>query len=956
MASTYVNDLRLEEIGTGEQSGTWGATTNTNLELIAEAFSYGSEAIANASTHTITVADGASDEARSFYMKCTGGGQACTVTLAPNTLSKVWMIENTTSYTLTFSQGSGANVAILAGEVKMIATDGAGSGAAIYDLLTDVNLAGTTKVAALTTSGNVSVGGNLDVTGTFDLSDSNFTNAGNIQLDSISGDADTDTSITFSGSDVITVANGGTGQITFNNGSIVPVTDDDIDLGTSSLEFKDAYFDGTVTTDALVADTADINGGTVDGATIGASSATTVKGTTVTATTAFVPGTSDGATLGTTALEFGDLYLADGGVVYLGADQDVTLTHVADTGVLLNSTRQLQFGDSGTYIHQSADGVLDLVSDTEIEINATTIDINGAVDVSGEVAAASLDISGNVDIDGTTNLDAVDIDGAVQIDATVSVGVDDTGYDVKFFGDTASAFAQWDASADDLILGGAAGLIVPDGQLTLGSTAITSTAAEINLIDGGTSRGTTAVASGDGILINDAGTMRMTNVDTVSTYFSSHNVGGGNVVTTGALNSGSITSGFGSIDIGSSALSTTGSVTLGATSFGDNNITNVGDVALDSISADGTDINVAVSDNSATALTVKQGSDAYLIIDTANSSESVSIGTGISGTAITLGHSTSEVTVADNLTVTGDFTVNGTTTTVDTANLTVTDPLVKYGQGSTGTSVDQGFIVTRGDGSSSNTANRGFIWDESADEFATIAANTEAGTTAGNVTINDYAPLHVGAITADDNSTFSGEIAAASLDISGNIDVDGTTNLDVVDIDGAVSIDAATTVGTDNKIQFRDTGLYINSSADGQLDIVADTEVQIAATTVDLNGALDVSGTSTLTGNVTLGGQLIMPDVTSTKILVADGTSYQEVAVSGDVTIANTGAVTIAANAVEGSMLNNNVISGQTALTSGLATDDELLVSDGGTLKRMDVSVLTTLTDDNATALAIALG
>ena len=73
--------------------------------------------------------------------------------------------------------------------------------------------------------------------------------------------------------------------------------------------------------------------------------------------------------------------------------------------------------------------------------------------------------------------------------------------------------------------------------------------------------------------------MRMTNVDTVSTYFSSHNVGGGNIVTTGALNSGSITSGFGAIDIGSSALSTTGSVTLGATSFGDNNITNVGDIA-----------------------------------------------------------------------------------------------------------------------------------------------------------------------------------------------------------------------------------------------------------------------------------------------------------------------------------------------------------------------------------------
>ena len=153
MASTYVNDLRLEEIGTGEASGTWGTKTNANLELIGEAFSYGSEAIANASTHTITIADGTSDQARSFYLKCTGGGQACTVTLAPNTVSKVWMIENATSATLTFSQGSGANVAVAAGEVKMIATDGQGSGAVVYDLLTDVNLAGTTALATLKLGG-----------------------------------------------------------------------------------------------------------------------------------------------------------------------------------------------------------------------------------------------------------------------------------------------------------------------------------------------------------------------------------------------------------------------------------------------------------------------------------------------------------------------------------------------------------------------------------------------------------------------------------------------------------------------------------------------------------------------------------------------------------------------------------------------------------------------------------
>ena len=102
-----------------------------------------------------------------------------------------------------------------------------------------------------TVTGNLSVGGNFDVTGTIDLSDSDFTNAGDIQLDSITGDGDTNTSITFSGSDVITITTGGETQVTFNNGSILPTTDDDIDLGSSSYQFKDGYFDGTLEADAI---------------------------------------------------------------------------------------------------------------------------------------------------------------------------------------------------------------------------------------------------------------------------------------------------------------------------------------------------------------------------------------------------------------------------------------------------------------------------------------------------------------------------------------------------------------------------------------------------------------------------------------------------------------------------------------------------------------------------------
>ena len=142
----------------------------------------------------------------------------------------------------------------------------------------------------------------------------------------------------------------------------------------------------------------------------------TVQGTTITATTAFVPDASDGAALGTTSLEFSDLYLADGAVIGLGDDQDVTLTHVVDTGILLSSTDQFQFGDSGTFIHQSSDGVLTIEADTTVDINGA-VALNGAITgatnitLSGELDAATLDISGNADIDGTLEADAITVDG-----------------------------------------------------------------------------------------------------------------------------------------------------------------------------------------------------------------------------------------------------------------------------------------------------------------------------------------------------------------------------------------------------------------------------------------------------------------------------------------------------------------------------------------------------------------
>ena len=102
-------------------------------------------------------------------------------------------------------------------------------------------------------------------------------------------------------------------------------------------------------------------------------------------TTSILPATADGATIGSATKEFSDLFLADGSTVQFGNDQDVTLTHVADTGLLLNSTMALQFNDASQFINAPSATVLDINATDEIELNATAVDLNGTLDVSGDV-------------------------------------------------------------------------------------------------------------------------------------------------------------------------------------------------------------------------------------------------------------------------------------------------------------------------------------------------------------------------------------------------------------------------------------------------------------------------------------------------------------------------------------------------------------------------------------------
>jgi len=154
--ATYVNNLRLKEIATGDESGTWGTSTNTNLELIGEALGYATQdGFATDADATTTVADGATDPARAMYFKVTSSATLTatrTLTIAPNTNTRVMWIENATtgSQSINISQGSGGNVTIGTGETKLVYLDGAGASAAVVAIPVDPSLVTLTGTQTLT--------------------------------------------------------------------------------------------------------------------------------------------------------------------------------------------------------------------------------------------------------------------------------------------------------------------------------------------------------------------------------------------------------------------------------------------------------------------------------------------------------------------------------------------------------------------------------------------------------------------------------------------------------------------------------------------------------------------------------------------------------------------------------------------------------------------------------------
>jgi cytoskeletal protein CcmA (bactofilin family) len=875
MASSY-SDLGIELMATGENAGTWGTKTNTNLQIVEKSIAgYVEKAITSGGTTALTITDGDATEstsvARHAVIKLTGTITGNSIVTVPDSIEKVYIVVNGTSgaYTVQFKTASGTGVTFATSDksTKLLFSDGT------------------------------------------NIVDTNFSGATDLDGGSLTLDADGDTSITADTDDQIDIAIAGADDFRFTANTFT------------------ALSGSTIAAQALTATTVTASG-----------IVKTDDTTEATSTTDGSLQTDGGLSVAKDAVIGDDLkLLSDSAVLSFGADSDTTLTHTDGTGLTLNSTNKLLFGDTGTYIHQSADGVLDLVSDTEIEINATTIDINGAVamdgaitgatniTLSGELDAATLDISGDADIDGTLETDALSING----------------------------------------------------------TTITTTAAEINLIDGGTSRGTTAVADGDGLLVNDDGTMRMTNVTTLKTYFqtgvtatavAADDISTGDGAVTIATSSGDITidAQAGDADIifkGTDSSSDITALTLdmsaaGAATFNDKVVATELDISgnmdidgtsnLDAVDIDGAvqidgavttgvdDTGVDVKFFGATSgsfLLWDESDDALELTDSSpikigdggdmqiyhdgsnsyitNSQGALKVATETSGIAITLGHSTSEVTVADNLTITGDLTVNGTTTTVNSTTTTVDDPVFTLGGDSAPGSddnKDRGIEFRYHDGSS---ARIGFFgYDDSATGFTFLTA------------------------ASNSSEVFSGtaaKIIAGELDISGNIDIDGTTNLDAVDIDGAVQLDATLTVGADD--QGYDVKLFGDTASAYMLwDTSADDLI--------LGGA---AGLIVPEGKLTLGSTAVTS--TAAELNLLDGVSGL---VQADLT---------KLAAVDSTSAELNIVDGGTSATGTTLVDaDRFVTNDNGTMVQVALSDLKTYLNsagyvtDDPTALAIALG
>ena len=508
-----------------------------------------------------------------------------------------------------------------------------------------------------------------------------------------------------------------------------------------------------------------------------------------------IPASDDSYDLGSAAAAWQDLFL----------EGDITLT---DAGTFATSAGALTVNGAGGLNLQEGGSTIIGISDARAITTANTasiaLDATGVIELNSSGGALSI---GNDNVDQTINIatagtrtlnigigDGTDITTTV-VKGTLSVGVDDAGYDVVFYGDTASANMTWDTSADDLILNGAARIVVPDGQLVLGSTAVSSTAAELNVLDGVTAG--TAAASKAVVLDSSK------NIATIGT------IGSGAITSTG-------TSSFGAASF-SGLITANGGITFAA---GDD-ITFTG----------GTGTNDIVLGNGlADALSITDGSADIIAISTAGGTNTVAI--------------TGDLTVSGSLTA--DTATVASTVTITDNESTNEDNAIIF---TSGGDLDGGNIGLESDGDLHYNPSTGTLTATTFAGNLTGNASGTAATVTGAAQSNITSLGTLTTLTVDNvivNGTTIGHtsdtdlltLTSANLAVAGDIEVSGSVEVATIDYtDG----DLAMTIADGGGVTFAQD---ITLSADKSLNLphaahIAFTDV-IADNSIDDHDAQGV--------------------------------------------------------------------------------------------------------------------
>ena len=296
MASTYTSNSGIQKPGIGDQSGEWGTTINTNMDILDRATNGVGAITLSGTTHTLTTTDGALSDGQ-YKVLVLGGSPSGTntITIAPNDQDKLYFVVNDSGQTVTFTQGSGADVSILDGVTKIVYADGAGTGAAVTEFTSETPLSETIAdtVGAMVTSNT-----ETNITVTYDDADNTLDFViGTLNQDT-TGNAATATvlettrainGVNFDGSAAITVT-AAAGTLTGTTLKSTVTASSLTSLGTVAT----GTWQGTAVADTYVANDLTISGGTVNNSVIGGTSAAAGTFTALSATGNVILGDASG--------------------------------------------------------------------------------------------------------------------------------------------------------------------------------------------------------------------------------------------------------------------------------------------------------------------------------------------------------------------------------------------------------------------------------------------------------------------------------------------------------------------------------------------------------------------------------------------------------------------------------------------------------------------------------------